>query len=142
MASNWHTIVFANGLTLQWRLRDADYNRFCVSMDHDTIHADDCSGEEFATLCREMALTRLGPTSLEDDVLERITEAKRIFNSDKDWEHKYDKIFGLKIWQKVNELGYTLEWCDPDASYEDDVKAYMQGLIKFEEMIRGNDSTN
>lgn len=60
---NYHTIVFASGRVLQFRMRDATCNRFKVCLEFTQeeqeglfgFDIDDCNGEEFATICRIMS---------------------------------------------------------------------------------------
>jgi len=72
-------------------------------------------------------------SNTETPLLELITKAEIIFhNPEISWEDKFDVIFGMEIWQKVNEAGLdiTRNWVDPDTSYEEDIKAYMAVLIE------------
>lgn len=53
-------------------------------------------------------------------------------NNNLDWEEKYDKIFSDKISKKVFSLT-SLNYYDPDTSYEEDVTAFVNafnGYIK------------
>jgi hypothetical protein len=56
-------------------------------------------------------------------------KAKRIFESDLDWDKKYDLIFSDDISKRVYHL---FDWYDPDTSYEEDVTYFMRA---FEEYI-------
>jgi hypothetical protein len=49
--------------------------------------------------------------------------AKKIMESDVDWETKYGLIFG-DISMSIRQLKIILNYYDPDTSYEDDVRAY------------------
>lgn len=54
--------------------------------------------------------------------------ANQIFHSDKyDWEEKYDLIFSDKISKKIGSIIH-ISYCDPDTTYEEDLKAYMDAL--------------
>jgi len=53
-------------------------------------------------------------------------KAKRIIASDLDWEEKYDIIFSEEISSK-----FSLKYCDPDTSYEEDVLAFMDALDEY-----------
>lgn len=65
------------------------------------------------------------------NLIHLIERAERIFQSDADWEMKYDTIFGMRIWQRLGEAGYHVEWCDPDTTYEEDVTAYVNALTEY-----------
>ena len=54
--------------------------------------------------------------------------AKRIIESDLEWEIKYNMIFSEDMSQKVD-----FDWFDPDMDYEDDVRVWMNG---FDEHMR------
>lgn len=47
------------------------------------------------------------------------------------WEKKFDIIFSEKFSQKIQRRGIEIEWCDPDCDYEDDVRAYGNGLRRW-----------
>jgi hypothetical protein len=49
--------------------------------------------------------------------------AKRIIASDLEWEEKYDMIFSEEVSRK-----FSLDYYDPDTSYEEDVMAFMNAL--------------
>lgn len=61
-----------------------------------------------------------------DIVIETYNKVRKIFDSDLDWEVKYDLIFTKEIQKAV-----VFDWNDPDAGYEEDVKAYMDGFENF-----------
>lgn len=52
--------------------------------------------------------------------------AKRIIASDLDWEEKYDMIFSEEISRR-----FSLDYYDPDTSYEEDVIAFMNALGEY-----------
>lgn len=52
--------------------------------------------------------------------------AKRIITSDLEWEEKYDMIFSEEISRK-----FSLDYYDPDTSYEEDVMAFMNALDEY-----------
>jgi hypothetical protein len=52
------------------------------------------------------------------------TEANRIFNSQANWDTKYDLIFSRDISQAVFRQ-IRLEYCDPDTTYQEDVTAFI-----------------
>lgn len=49
---------------------------------------------------------------------------KIYYDENLDWEQKYDLIFSERISQEVFRL-IDLDYCDPDTSYEEDVKAFV-----------------
>jgi len=51
-------------------------------------------------------------------------------NDDLDWEEKYHKIFSDKISIKVFSL-ITLNYYDPDTSYEEDVTAFVNAFNEY-----------
>lgn len=53
-------------------------------------------------------------------------KAYKIFESDLDWNTKYDLIFSADVSRKVK-----FEYYDPDTDYEDDVKAFMNGFDEY-----------
>lgn len=52
--------------------------------------------------------------------------AKRIMNADIPWKEKYKRIFSEDVSYKL-----TFYWYDPDTSYEDDLRYYMNGLDDY-----------
>lgn len=46
-----------------------------------------------------------------------------------EWEIKYELVFDVA--REVRELGYDIEYYDPDATYEEDVRAYATALEQF-----------
>lgn len=62
-------------------------------------------------------------------------KAYKIFESDLDWQTKYDLIFSEDVSRKVR-----FEYYDPDMDYEDDVRAFMNGFDEYyEKQKRIND---
>lgn len=57
-----------------------------------------------------------------------IDKADSIYESDREWEDKYDQIFDMRIGSQISQLGYRFDWYDPDSSYEEDVTYYMNAL--------------
>ena len=47
-----------------------------------------------------------------------------IYYSDIPWEDKYRQIFEGGLCKRFRELAPGFSWYDPDASYEDDVRAF------------------
>ena len=66
-----------------------------------------------------------------NEINQLIDVATRIVESDADWDVKYDLMFRLGVGQKIRDLGVRFDWCDPDASYEEDVIAYHRALLAF-----------
>lgn len=81
-----------------------------------------------------MTPSGLDPVFEKEYKLIRLAEkAERIvkladLDADPDWEIVYDLIF-TKIAPEVRELGFSLEYYDPDTSYEEDARAYVQALV-------------
>lgn len=58
-------------------------------------------------------------------------KANKIYNDNSlSWEDKYDKIFSDKISRKVFDL-ISLDYYDPDTSYEEDVSAFMSAFNEY-----------
>jgi hypothetical protein len=59
-------------------------------------------------------------------------EANRIISQGENWGVKYELIFkpGLskQAFKLCSELGSSLDYCDPDTSYEEDVMAFVTAL--------------
>ena len=58
-----------------------------------------------------------------DELKQIYKEAKEIYESRLSWEAKYQLIFSERISKRT-----SFGWSDLDASYEDDVTAYMDGF--------------
>ena len=57
-------------------------------------------------------------------------EAEAIANSDSDdWRLKYDLIFSFSIRGQIDVTRISVDWCDPDSSYEEDVRTYVEALV-------------
>lgn len=56
-------------------------------------------------------------------------QANNIFTSDLQWKDKYEMIFNDDISVLVNKM-VTLEYYDPDTTYEEDVTAFMNAFNK------------
>lgn len=54
-------------------------------------------------------------------------EAIRIYESELPWETKYDLIFSDEISGAIFNI-VDLDYYDPDASYEEDVRAFVMAL--------------
>ena len=55
-------------------------------------------------------------------------KANEIYDDDElTWEEKYDLIFSEKLSRKVHAL-ITLDYYDPDTSYEEDVSAFVSAF--------------
>ena len=67
-----------------------------------------------------------------DELRGLLAHVEAIFESESlDWEAKYDDIFETAPWIRARmvELGLSrLHYVDPDADYEDDVRAYVAAL--------------
>lgn len=86
------------------------------------------------------------------ELLNLNSKIQRLMNEDEkviNWELKYDLIFSEKFSRKVfsliKELGTSLEYYDPDSSYEEDLRAFSEALSsklveleKINYMFEGN----
>ena len=73
------------------------------------------------------------------ELKEAIREARRILNdeemedSDSDYEQRYDTIFDLGkkvIYPLIRELRISFDYYDPDTTYEEDVRAFVDALVE------------
>lgn len=62
--------------------------------------------------------------------------AKAIRDSGADWETKYDLIFSDDISVAVRRTGVGFDYYDPDTSYEEDVRAFVDALVAKAEELR------
>ena len=69
------------------------------------------------------------------ELLNLNSKIQRLMNEDEkviNWELKYDLIFSEEVSRKVfflvKELGTSLEYYDPDSSYEEDLRAFSEAL--------------
>jgi hypothetical protein len=54
------------------------------------------------------------------------------------WETKYNLIFSDDLSGRIASLGISLtDYWDPDTSYEEDVKAYVQAVMVKADELRG-----
>jgi len=72
-------------------------------------------------------------THIDDELQlwQHIQFCQQVFNSNADWEYKYDRIFGIHrgfIRPLLSRMRIRLKWCDPDTTHEDDVTAYMKAV--------------
>lgn len=72
-------------------------------------------------------------------LISAIEDSEKVLQSEADWKMKYDVLFGRhrKVIRPLLALyGLDLEWCDPDTSYEEDVRAYMTALSELKERLQ------
>lgn len=69
------------------------------------------------------------------ELLNLNNKIQRLMNEDEEevnWELKYDLIFSEEVSRKVfsliREIGTSLEYYDPDSSYEEDLRAFSEAL--------------
>ncbi len=60
-----------------------------------------------------------------------LDKARKIIESDKSWEEKYDLIFSEEISKKFSEILPSFEYYDPDSNYDDDVLAWYNAAMYF-----------
>lgn len=61
-------------------------------------------------------------------IRELAKQARKVLDSTASDEVKYDQIFSWDIAGKVRLFGLTLDYCDPDSSYIEDARAYVEAL--------------
>lgn len=54
--------------------------------------------------------------------------AVRIVDSDASWETKFEFVFSKDLSRKVWEIDPHFDYYDPDTTYEDDVRAFVDAL--------------
>lgn len=68
-----------------------------------------------------------------DAFLELFDEMDRLYYSEASWETKFDLIFDLAA--EIAALGFTVEYYDPDTTYEEDTsacfEAHRQRAVEF-----------
>lgn len=72
------------------------------------------------------------------EFLQLVAVIDNIMRSSQDWSVKYDLIFSPGISRRIEALGYTPDYCDPDSSYEDDVRAYVDAVNELADKVRRN----
>ena len=55
-------------------------------------------------------------------------QALAIRNSDASWETKYNLIFSNEISRAIQDTGIEFDYCDPDTTYEEDVRAFVDAV--------------
>jgi hypothetical protein len=61
--------------------------------------------------------------------------AKRIAQSSLPWKDKYSLIFSAEVSRVIFDSGIPFDWVDPDGSYEDDVRAFVDAVnLKAQEL--------
>ena len=72
-------------------------------------------------------------------LLDLIDDAINISKSGADWEVIYDMVFSPSISKMIthysSELGLSLDYCDLDMDYSDDVLAYVNALSDLKEEL-------
>lgn len=63
-------------------------------------------------------------------------EAEQICRSDATWETKYDLIFSDHVSRAIKQTGVSFDYCDPDTSYEEDVRAYVAAVVEKAEDLK------
>lgn len=66
------------------------------------------------------------------NVFDAITE---VYESEASWESKYDRIFSGGLCRKFKSLAPGFSYYDPDASYEDDVRAFYWAAEEYIESL-------
>jgi hypothetical protein len=75
--------------------------------------------------------------SKQEQLLEVIQGVESIFNSEADWQYKYNRVFKNLIPIRIlcSELGISLEWCDPDTTYQEDVTAFVSAILEIKKNL-------
>lgn len=63
-------------------------------------------------------------------------QINQIFDSKLSWEAKFDEIFTVK--NGFYPLGFSVDWADPDESFELDVKWYVEAMNEQLEKYLGD----
>lgn len=56
--------------------------------------------------------------------------AQLLAESNAPWETKYDLIFSPDVSGAIKKTGIRLDYCDPDTSYEEDVRAFVSAATE------------
>ena len=54
-----------------------------------------------------------------------------LYESELTWKDKYEKIFSGGLYRKFTEYAPGFSWYDPDADYEDDVRAFYWAVKEY-----------
>ncbi len=69
------------------------------------------------------------------DLRHLVSELEEVLDDDElSWERKYTLVFGshrTKVVPLLKRAGLTLDYYDPDTSYEEDVRAYVYALDRL-----------
>lgn len=69
--------------------------------------------------------------ALENQLAQILTLAHGVFHCPAyTWEVKYEYMFGV-IQNEMMNAGVSLDYYDPDTSYEADVRAYYEALVSY-----------
>jgi hypothetical protein len=60
----------------------------------------------------------------------------RIIRSEMTWELKYSLVFTPEVIGRLRNTKLLPDYCDPDTSYEDDVRALHQAVAEVAEQLR------
>lgn len=73
----------------------------------------------------------------EDEFLALVALAKNIVETDSlMWEEKYEAVFSSRISKRIQVLGFSPDYYDPDTTYEEDVTAYVNAIgAKADELL-------
>lgn len=66
-------------------------------------------------------------TSVLTELRDLHAQVNEVYESNLSWETKYDLIFSERLSRRIFGL-IRLDYCDPDTSYEEDVKAFVEAL--------------
>lgn len=111
-------------------LKQALLNILDCRVDWGTTHVDVVQD------VREIARKALNETECNpEQILDfYISDCEKILNSDVDWEIKYDSIFNIfsqSIRPLLEKMCYTLDYYDPDTTYEEDTNALVNALLEL-----------
>lgn len=70
------------------------------------------------------------------EFLRLVEVANQIASSQADWDVKYDLIFSKDVLGRIRALDMVPDYCDPDTSYEEDVRALLVALNTSAEQMR------
>jgi hypothetical protein len=70
-----------------------------------------------------------------DTYLAIVADATAILESEATWEMKYNLIFSDEVSTRANAL-FTLDYYDPDTTYEEDVTAWVRAAEEKAEEVR------
>ena len=68
--------------------------------------------------------------------MDEIVRAPKPPDVEDEWEAKYAAVFSDVVRGQIEATGVRLEYCDPDTTYEEDVRAYARAVRERADELR------